>query len=106
MTFPSFVVRLDSTVMGAGRRVESASEGAAGDFAGPRNWAMWLNPCLSVLMRSLGRDQLTSYSLPEPSSLDTKTSRSVYSATLLTLGAGLLRSISEVDLVGEVRLSS
>lgn len=54
LTFPSFVVRLDSTVIGAGRRVERASEGAAGDFAGPRNWAMWLNPYMSVVLL-LGR---------------------------------------------------
>jgi hypothetical protein len=50
LTFPSFVVRLDSTVIGAGRRVERASEGAAGDLAGPRNWAMWLNPYMSVIL--------------------------------------------------------
>ena len=51
LTFPSFVVRLDSTVIGAGRRVCNASEGAAGDLAGPRNWAMWLNPYLLVILR-------------------------------------------------------
>jgi hypothetical protein len=32
--------------IGAGRRVESASEGAAGDFAGPRNSAICENPYL------------------------------------------------------------
>jgi hypothetical protein len=56
LTFPSFVVRLDSTVIGAGRRVERASEGAAGDLAGPRNWAMWLNPYMSVILL-LGKSQ-------------------------------------------------
>lgn len=30
--------------IGAGSRVESASEGAAGDFAGPRNSAICENP--------------------------------------------------------------
>jgi hypothetical protein len=43
-TFPSFVVRFDSMVMGPGRRVEIAWVDAAGDFAGPRNWAMCEKP--------------------------------------------------------------
>ena len=47
LTFPSFVVRFDSIVIGPGSRVDIASDDAAGDFAGPRNWAMWVNPCAS-----------------------------------------------------------
>lgn len=62
LTFPSFVVRRDSTVIGAGRRVDRASEGAAGDFAGPKNWAMWLNPYMSVPIR--GWDGINSLHTP------------------------------------------
>lgn len=39
--FPSLVRRRDSTITGPGRREDRADWEAAGDLAGPRNWAMW-----------------------------------------------------------------